>query len=93
MKLTFVYPAGENSSNGTRRKSGKVVGSQEGSFTVRSEGLVYWLRLLSGTNDPVYGGLAVIIALFAGVAIGMVFSWIDCILGKGATGGVETHAH
>lgn len=74
-------------------KDGEIVGNQKGSFTVRSEGLVYWLRLLSGTNGPVYGGLAVMIALFAGVAVGMVFSWIDRILGKGATGGVETHAH
>lgn len=74
-------------------KDGRVVSTQEGSFTVQSKDLVYWLRILSGTNGPVYGGLAVMIALFAGVTVGMVFSWIDRLLGKGATGGMETHAH
>ncbi|MCL6558600.1 MAG: TIGR02186 family protein [Firmicutes bacterium] len=74
-------------------KNGRVLDRQETSFTVKSAGVVHWLRYLSGTDGPVYGGLAVMIALFTGVAIGMAFGVLDRLMGKGQTGGSGAHAH
>ncbi|MEW6448520.1 MAG: TIGR02186 family protein [Bacillota bacterium] len=74
-------------------KNGRVVAQKETSFDVQSVGLVRWLRQLSGTDGPVYGGLAVMIALFAGAAVGMAFSFIDRLFGKGRESGEHAHAH
>lgn len=74
-------------------KNGRVVAQKETSFDVQSVGLVRWLRQLSGTDGPVYGGLAVMVALFAGAAVGMAFSFVDRLLGKGQESGEHAHAH
>jgi hypothetical protein len=74
-------------------KDGRVIAREETTFTVESLGLVHWLRLLSGTNGPVYGGIAVMIALFAGLAVGMAFGFLDRLLGKGQAGGSGAHTH
>lgn len=74
-------------------KDGQVVAQEETSFTVESLGLVRWLRLLSGTNGPVYGGVAVMIAIFAGLAVGMAFGFLDRLLGRSQTGGSSAQTH
>jgi hypothetical protein len=86
-------PQGKVRVTGFFFKNGRVVAQEEASFTVESRGLVRWLRLLSGTNGPVYGGVAVMVALFTGVAVGMAFGFLDKLFGKGGVSDAGTHAH
>ncbi|MGO0122906.1 TIGR02186 family protein [Desulfothermobacter acidiphilus] len=64
-------------------KNGQVIARETTSFQVESQGLVRWLRVLAGTDGPVYGGLAVMLAIVAGLAVGMGFGMLDRLLGIG----------
>jgi hypothetical protein len=86
-------PQGKIDVNAFAFKGGQVVVQDSTSFTVESTGLVRWLRVLSGTDGPVYGGVSVMIALFAGLVVGMSFAFLDRLLGKDQAGGAGAHAH
>ncbi|RDV81198.1 TIGR02186 family protein [Ammonifex thiophilus] len=64
-------------------KNGQVVGREATSFRVESRGLVRWLRVLAGTEGPVYGGMAVMLAIIAGLGVGMGFGLLDRLLSFG----------
>lgn len=65
-------------------KDGKIIGTAQNSLSVKNAGMVGWARNEAITNGPMYGIIAVIIALIGGLGIGMIFNWLDKIFsGKG----------
>ncbi|MEW6171923.1 MAG: TIGR02186 family protein [Bacillota bacterium] len=86
-------PQGKIDINAFAFKGGQVIARENTSFTVESTGMVRWLRVLSGTDGPVYGGVSVMIALFAGLVVGMSFAFLDRLLAKGRADGAGAHAH
>lgn len=54
-------------------RDGQVVERAETSFTVARSGMVAWLSNLAFNRPAVYGIMAVVIAIIAGFAVGMVF--------------------
>ncbi|MEW5763171.1 MAG: TIGR02186 family protein [Bacillota bacterium] len=86
-------PQGEIRAQVYAVRAGHLVAVSQTGFRVRSAGLVRQLRVLSGTDGPVYGSLAVLIALFAGALIGIFFDWLRRFLARGGTGNATIEAH
>lgn len=58
-------------------KDGKITAESSGTFTVQPAGIVGVVRKLAKMEGPLYGTLAVFIALIAGVAIDFLFSSLE----------------
>jgi hypothetical protein len=73
-------------------KNGKLITSSSIPFKVSSVGLVKWLNMEAIYNGPMYGYMAVLIALACGIAIALIFNYIDSILSGGAKTGFDPGA-
>ncbi len=57
--------------------NGKILGEAKNNFTVRPVGLVGLERAMAKTNGPLYGILAIYIALAAGLVIDLLFNYLN----------------
>ncbi|MEW5897912.1 MAG: TIGR02186 family protein [Bacillota bacterium] len=58
-------------------KNGEILGEGKGSFAVRAVGLAGLERAAAKTNGPLYGMLAIYIALAAGLVIDLLFNYLN----------------
>ena len=69
----YQAPIGEYTVEAMAVRGGKIVDSTEASFTVERAGLVRQLTDMAFNQAALYGIMAVIIAIIAGFAVGMIF--------------------
>lgn len=60
-------------------RNGKILGKEESNFVVRPVGLVGRERTMAKMNGPLYGMLAIYIALAAGLLIDILFNYLNKI--------------
>jgi len=74
-------------------KEGKITGKAQNNLFVENAGIVGWARNQAITNGPMYGIIAVIIALIGGLSIGTAFNWLDNIFSRNRRGGSTPDVH
>ena len=73
-------------------KDGKLISFSSVPFKVSGVGLVKWLNREAIYNGPMYGYIAVLIALACGIGIALIFNYIDNILSGGTKTGFDPGA-
>lgn len=73
-------------------KGGSLLGSTSVPFEVNTVGITSWLNSEAIFDGPTYGLIAVLIALFFGTGIALLFGYIEKILSGGKSGGFDASA-
>jgi hypothetical protein len=74
-------------------KEGKIIGKAQCNLFVKNTGIAGWARNQAITNGPMYGIIAVIIALIGGLGIGTAFNWLDKIFSRNKHKGAASDVH